>query len=171
VHGSLLCSAGVPGRSGLPGNEAAVAEAKPIALQGTLTSDRALDSDVGTFLHCAVLSSWQDEWANTRQQIARCEAFRAEVAYLFLRRQEGGGYADTAGNSSHTSHTLRGEPDFLCVNCDAPPTVPHILTDAIAKPARRLYHLHGTLSDTLRDERRSVSNVAFFNAVGLSTPI
>lgn len=98
----MLCSAGVPGRSGLPGNEAAVAEAKPTALQGTLTSDRALDSDVGTFLHCAVLLSWQDEWANTRQQIARCEAFRAEVAYLFLRRQEGGGYADTAGNIART---------------------------------------------------------------------
>jgi hypothetical protein len=33
-------------------------------LRGTLVSDRALGSDVCTFLHLAVLSSWQDEWAN-----------------------------------------------------------------------------------------------------------
>jgi hypothetical protein len=41
----------VPGHTGLPGIEAADAVAKAAALHGTLTSDRALGSDVRTFLH------------------------------------------------------------------------------------------------------------------------
>jgi len=56
----------VPGHTGLPGNEAADAAAKAAALHGTLTSDRALGSDVRTFLHRIVLSLWQDEWYTLR---------------------------------------------------------------------------------------------------------
>jgi hypothetical protein len=48
-----------------PGNKAADAAPKVAALDGTLVSDRTLGSDIRTFLHCAILSSWQDEWDNT----------------------------------------------------------------------------------------------------------
>jgi hypothetical protein len=51
----LFCP--VTGHTGLPGNEAADAAAKAAALHGNLVSDRALGSDVRTFLHRDVLSS------------------------------------------------------------------------------------------------------------------
>jgi hypothetical protein len=56
----------VPGHTGLPGNEAADVAAKVAALHRMLVSDRALCSDVYTFLHCTILSSWQDKWDNAQ---------------------------------------------------------------------------------------------------------
>jgi hypothetical protein len=40
-----------------------------------------------------------------RAQIARGEAIRAEVAFLFQRNQEVGGYADAATNRSDAPNT------------------------------------------------------------------
>jgi hypothetical protein len=76
------------------------------------------------------------------------------------------------GNTRLThGHLLRGEAATVCRNCGVPLTVAHILADC-AHEARRIYHLHGALSDMLGDVRCSVSNVlAFINAMGLSTSI
>jgi hypothetical protein len=66
----------------LPGNEAADAAAKAAALHGTLTSDRALGSDVHTFLHHAVLSSWQGECAYIQGNKLCMEAIHADVIFF-----------------------------------------------------------------------------------------
>jgi hypothetical protein len=50
---------------GLPGNEATDVTAKKATLLENLTSDKALSSDIHTFLLCAVLSSQQDGCAQT----------------------------------------------------------------------------------------------------------
>jgi hypothetical protein len=63
--GKSLVFCWVPGHTGLSISKATDAAAKVVALHGNLTSDRALGSGFHTFLHCAVLSSWQDEWTNT----------------------------------------------------------------------------------------------------------
>jgi hypothetical protein len=54
----------VRGHTGLPGNEVADAAAKTATLHGFIIFDTALGSDVHTFLHRALLSSWQDEWSD-----------------------------------------------------------------------------------------------------------
>jgi hypothetical protein len=56
----------VPDHTGLPGNKAADAAAEVATLHRTLVSDRTLGSDVHTFLHCTILSSWQDECNNAQ---------------------------------------------------------------------------------------------------------
>jgi hypothetical protein len=56
----------VPDHTGLRGNTASDAVAKVPTLHRNLVSDRALGSGICTFLHHAVLSSWQDKWTSTR---------------------------------------------------------------------------------------------------------
>jgi hypothetical protein len=85
----------------LPGNEAADAAAKATTLHGTLVSDRTPGNDVCTFLHRAILSSWQDEWDNAQGNIAYGEAICAGVAVFLQRRQEGGNLTHTPSDRSH----------------------------------------------------------------------
>jgi hypothetical protein len=63
------------------------------------------------------------------QQIAHGEAICADMAFL-LQRSEEGGYADTATNWLHVPSTwsfVAWQDSSLCVNCDTPLTVSHIL--------------------------------------------
>jgi hypothetical protein len=64
THGTVVFC-WVPGHIGLPGNEVTDVATKEAAVLRNLTSDWALSSDVYAYLHCAVLSLWQDEWTQT----------------------------------------------------------------------------------------------------------
>jgi hypothetical protein len=157
----------------LLGNEAADMAAKAAALHGTLVSDRALGSDVRTFLHCAVLSSWQDEWDNSQgNKLHKVKPYVQAWYSSFndVRKEE---VKLSRLRISHTrlthGHLLRGEPTPVCSNCGVPLTVAHILEDCPRyDKARHVYHLQGALSD----DRCSVPYVlAFITAVGLATSI
>jgi hypothetical protein len=97
-----------------------------------------------------------------------------QSSFSVVRKEE---FSLTRLRIGHTrlthGHLLRGEAAPVCRNCDVPLTVTHILVDCPRYgESRRIYHLHGALSDMLGDDRCSVSNVsAFINAIGLSTSI
>jgi hypothetical protein len=54
----------IPGHTALPGNKASNAVTKEVVLFSSLTPDKALVGDVGTFFLHAIMS-WQDEWTQT----------------------------------------------------------------------------------------------------------
>jgi hypothetical protein len=130
MAGKSVAFCWIPGHSGLPGNEAADATAKSAAFHGPLAYDRALGSDVSAFLHRAVISSWQDEWTNSRGNKLR--AVRAGMELFLQFYQKGWSHADRL-RISHTRLTngnlLRGVPASLFFNCDVPLTVAHIVVD------------------------------------------
>jgi hypothetical protein len=167
----------VPGHTGLPGNEAADAAAKAAGLHGTLVYDRTLGSDVRTFLHRALLSSWQDEWDNPQENRLRMVKPSVQVwqsSFGIVRKKEVSLTRLRIGHTRVThGHLLPGEAAPVCRNCGVPLTVSQILVYCPRYgEARHISHLHGALSDVLGDDRCSVSNVsAFTNATGLSTSI
>jgi hypothetical protein len=59
--------------------EAATAATKEAAPCGDLTSGRTLDSDVHTYLHHAVFSSWQDERIHTQDNKLQAVMAAVEV--------------------------------------------------------------------------------------------
>lgn len=74
--------------------------------------------------------------------------------------------------SSHTRVTdgylLRDEPAPVSINCGVLLTVLHTLAECPRYGDHgHIFHLHGTLSDMVGDDRSSVYNVvAFLNAIG-----
>jgi hypothetical protein len=167
----------VPGHISLAGNEAADAAAKAAAFHGTLVSDRTLGSDFRIFLHRAILFSWQDEWNNAQGKKLSMVKQSVQVwqsSFSVVRKEE---FSLTRLRIGHTrlthGHLLRGEEGPVCRNCGVPLTVAHILVDCPRySEARRIYHLHGALSDMLSDDRYNVSNdLDFINSIGLATAI
>jgi hypothetical protein len=72
----------------------------------------------------------------------------------------------------HLTHgrLLHGELASVCISCDVPFTMSHILVECLLYcKARLAFHLNDTLSDMLGNDRCNVLNVmTFLNATGFA---